>query len=78
MPASQQALKLAREIRSPRFEADALAGLGRYALGAGRTAEAQTSLRQALAILQRIGAAEAPDLATELEALTWPQQDREQ
>jgi tetratricopeptide (TPR) repeat protein/DNA-binding XRE family transcriptional regulator len=74
----RQALKLAREIGSPRFEADALAGLGRCALGAGRTAEAQTSLRQALEILQRIGAAEAPDLAAELEALTRPQQDREQ
>jgi hypothetical protein len=36
----------------------------------GRTAEADDKLRQALEIFQRIGAAEAADVAAELDALT--------
>jgi len=35
----------------------------------GRTAEAETGLRQALALFQRIGAAEAAVLSAELDAL---------
>ena len=70
-PASchQQALDLARQIGSALEEAHALAGLGRCARAAGRTAEAEDRLRQALAIFQRIGAAEAADVSAELDAL---------
>jgi tetratricopeptide (TPR) repeat protein/transcriptional regulator with XRE-family HTH domain len=66
----QQALELARTIADSWDEADALAGLGRCALAVGRAAQAEGLLRQALEIFQRIGAAEAPDLLTELDALT--------
>ncbi|HEY5988910.1 MAG TPA: hypothetical protein VIV12_21395 [Streptosporangiaceae bacterium] len=45
-------------------------GLGRCALAAGRTAEAELGLRQAREICQRIGAAEASGVAAELDALT--------
>jgi tetratricopeptide (TPR) repeat protein/transcriptional regulator with XRE-family HTH domain len=65
----QQALDLARQLGIALEEAHALAGLGRCARGAGRTAEAEDRLRQALAILQRIGAAEAADVSAELDAL---------
>jgi len=41
----------------------------RCARGAGRTAEAEDRLRQALAILQRIGAAEAAGVSAELDAM---------
>jgi tetratricopeptide (TPR) repeat protein len=66
----QQALELARAIGASWDEAHALAALGRCALAAGRTAEAQDRLRQALEIFQRNGAAEAADVAAELDALT--------
>jgi tetratricopeptide (TPR) repeat protein len=65
----QQALELARAIASSWDEAHALAGLGRCALAAGHAAQAGVLLRQALEIFQRIGAAEAPDLLAELDAL---------
>ena len=65
----QQALDLAHQIGSSWDEAHARAGLGRCALGAGDTAEAAGSLRQALAIFQQIGAVEAADVSAELEAL---------
>ena len=65
----QQALDLAREIGSGWDEAHALAGLGRCALAAGDTATATDSLRQALAIFRRIGAADAADLAAELDTI---------
>jgi tetratricopeptide (TPR) repeat protein/transcriptional regulator with XRE-family HTH domain len=68
----QQALELARAIASSWDEAHALAGLGRCALAAGDATQAELLLRQALEIFQRIGAAEAPDLLTELAALTGP------
>jgi tetratricopeptide (TPR) repeat protein/transcriptional regulator with XRE-family HTH domain len=68
----QQALDLARAIASSWDEAHALAGLGRCALAAGHAAQAEVLLRQALEIFQRIGAAEAPDLLAELDALTGP------
>ena len=66
----RQALDLAREIGSSWDEAHALAGLGRCALAAGRTADAAADLRQAQEIFQRIGAAEAAGVAAELDALT--------
>ena len=66
----QQALELARAIASSWDEAHALAGLGRCALAAGHATQAEVLLRQALEIFQRIGAAEAPDLLAELDALT--------
>jgi tetratricopeptide (TPR) repeat protein len=65
----QQALDLARQHGIPLGEARALAGLGRCARAAGRTAEAEDRLRRALAIFQRIGAAEAADVSAELDAL---------
>ncbi len=66
----RQALDLAREIGSPWDEAHALADLARCALAAGRTADAAAGLRQAREIFRRIGAAEAADVAAELDALT--------
>jgi tetratricopeptide (TPR) repeat protein/transcriptional regulator with XRE-family HTH domain len=66
----QQALDLARAIGSSWDEAHALAGLGRCALAAGQGTQAEVLLRQALEIFQRTGAAEAPDLLAELDALT--------
>ena len=65
----QQALVLAREIGIAWDEAHALAGLGRCALPAGRGPEAAGQLRQALEIFRRIGAAEAAEVAAELEDL---------
>jgi tetratricopeptide (TPR) repeat protein len=65
----QQARDLACAIGSPWDEAHALAGLGRCALAVGHTAEAEDKLRQALEIFQRIGVAEAADVAAELDAL---------
>jgi len=51
-------------------EAHALAGLGRCALAADRTSEADTALRQAPAIFQRIGAGEAAEVSAEVNALS--------
>ena len=65
----QQALDLARQIGSSRVEAHALAGLGRCVLAGGHTVEAEDRLRQALEIFRRIRAAEADDLAAELEMI---------
>ena len=66
----QQALELARAIASSWNEAHAVAGLGRCALAVGHVARAEVLLRQALEIFQRIGAAEADDVAGELTAFT--------
>jgi len=66
----QRALDLARAIASSRNQAHALAGLGRCALAAGHATQAEALLRQALEIFQRIGAAEAHDVARELTAFT--------
>ena len=63
-------MDLARKISSPWDEAHALAGLGRCALGSGRTADATALLRQARDIFQRIGAAETADVAAELDGIT--------
>jgi len=65
----RQALALAREITSPQDEAHALAGLGRCALADGRIADAIAGLRQARDIFQRISAAEAADVAAELDSI---------
>ncbi len=66
------ALGLAQAIASSWNEAQALAGLGRCALAAGHATQAEALLRRGLEIFQRIGAAEAPDLAAELDALNGP------
>ena len=65
----QQALDLARHLGIPLEEAHALASLGRCARAAGRTADAEDKLRHALAIFQRIGAAETAGVSAELDAL---------
>jgi Tfp pilus assembly protein PilF len=65
-------LDLARQIGASWDEAHSLAGLGLCALAAGHATQAQAHLRQALEIFQRTGAAEAPDLRAELDALTGP------
>jgi hypothetical protein len=62
-------LDLARAIASSRDEAYALAGLGRCTLAIGHAAQAEVLLRQALEIFQRIGAAEAAEVAAELDAM---------
>ena len=64
-----EALRGAREINSVWDEAHALAGLGRCDLAAGHPAAAEAKLRQAHQMFQRIGAAETPDVADELDAL---------
>jgi tetratricopeptide (TPR) repeat protein len=66
----RQALHLAREIASPWDEAQALVGLGRCAGAAGRSADAVAALRQGREIYDRIGAAEAIAVASELNSLT--------
>jgi tetratricopeptide (TPR) repeat protein/transcriptional regulator with XRE-family HTH domain len=65
----RQALDLARAIDSSWDEALALAGLARCSLSVGRTADGEAGLRRALAILRRIGAPEAADVAAELDVL---------
>ncbi len=67
----QQALDLARRIGIVLEQAHALAGLGRCARAVG-AGEAEDRLRQALAILQRIGAAEATAVSAELNAVHHP------
>jgi tetratricopeptide (TPR) repeat protein/DNA-binding XRE family transcriptional regulator len=64
-----EALDLARQVGNRWHEAHALAGLGRVALAAGDTSGAQADLKQALAIFQSIGAAEASSLEAESEGL---------
>jgi hypothetical protein len=71
-PGPQPVRGLSREIASLRDEACALAGLGRCALTLGRTSDAAENLRQARDIFQRIGAAEATDVAAELDSLAGP------
>jgi len=74
----RQALAIARKLPAPWHEAHALAGLGRCALADGHPADAEASLTRALEIFQRIGAAEATDVAAEIEALARPQRGEEQ
>ena len=66
----QEALDLARLTGNSWGEACALAGLGRCALTGGHAAEAEAGLRRALEIFQRLGTAEAGNLAAELDALS--------
>jgi tetratricopeptide (TPR) repeat protein len=61
----QQLLELSRAIGSAPDEAHALAGLGRCALAAGRAAQAETLLGEALQIMRRIGVPEAAEVAAE-------------
>ena len=68
----QQALEMARGIASAWDEAHALAGLGRCAITMGHATQAEILLRQAQEIFQRIGAAEALVILTEVNALTGP------
>jgi hypothetical protein len=53
-------------VHAPLHQARALDGIGRCVLARGNTAAAATQLGQALAIYQRIGAAEATRLAADL------------
>jgi DNA-binding SARP family transcriptional activator len=68
----RQALELARVIASAWHEAQALACLGRCAIATGEIAQAQALLRQAHEIFQQIGAADAPAVLAELNALVAP------
>ncbi len=68
----QQSLELARSIGSAWDEAHALAGLGRCAAATGNMSRAEALLRQAHVIFQRIGAADASTMLTELNALNRP------
>jgi tetratricopeptide (TPR) repeat protein/transcriptional regulator with XRE-family HTH domain len=65
----QQALDMSSALDSSLEKAHALAGLGRCARAAGDAPRAGALLRQALETFQRIGAAEAPELRAELDAL---------
>jgi DNA-binding SARP family transcriptional activator/tetratricopeptide (TPR) repeat protein len=69
----RQALEVARLIDSPWDEAHALAGLGRCTLLAGHTADARAGLLGAWEIFRRLGAAEATDVAAELDGLNGTQ-----
>jgi tetratricopeptide (TPR) repeat protein/transcriptional regulator with XRE-family HTH domain len=69
----RQALERAREAESQLDEAHALAGLGRCALAARRTADALATLEEAHSIFTRLGIAEAiaiSELLNEIRALT--------
>ncbi|MGD0604158.1 MAG: tetratricopeptide repeat protein [Streptosporangiaceae bacterium] len=66
----RKALELAGQIDSPWDEAHARAGLGHCALAQGLTADAIVSLREAHEIFQRINAADADEVAGELDRLT--------
>ncbi len=59
---------MAREIAGAWDEAHALAGLGRCARADSDLAQARDLFGQALEIFQRIGAGEATEIATELDA----------
>jgi hypothetical protein len=68
----RQALVLALRIHSAWDEGHAVAGRARCALAKGRTAAAVTDLRQSWEIFQPIGAAEASEVAAELNTLLTP------
>ena len=72
----QQSLELSRKIDSSWDEAHALAGLGRCHLVEGDAAQGEALLRRALEIFQRIGATEAQDVLSELDALAGPRPAR--
>jgi tetratricopeptide (TPR) repeat protein len=54
-----QALSTARDINAPALEAQALEGIGRSHIREGNPSQGAAHLRQALAVYQRLGAAEA-------------------
>jgi tetratricopeptide (TPR) repeat protein len=54
-----QALSTARDINAPALEAQALEGIGRSHIREGNPGQGAAHLRQALAVYQRLGAAEA-------------------
>ena len=62
----QRALQLARTLGSQLEEARALEGIGKCAAATPATNPADNTLRQALEIYQRIGAADATRLAAEI------------
>ncbi|RFS43210.1 tetratricopeptide repeat protein [Micromonospora craniellae] len=64
-----QALRLAREAGSPLDEARALAGIGRCAV-ATSVINGIADMRRALEIFRRLGAAEAAELAAEIDAIS--------
>jgi len=65
----RQALQLARQVGSPLEEARALEGAARGAARTGDQAAARAGLSEAVAIYQRIGAAEAGPAAADLAAM---------
>ena len=65
----RQALQLARQVHSPVDEARALEGAARCTARSGDQAAALTDLSEAVAIYQRIGAAEAETAAAYLARL---------
>ena len=69
----REALRGAREISSAWDEAHALAGLARCDLAGGHAVDAKAGLQQAHEIFRRMGAAEAPGVAAELDALAGEQ-----
>ncbi len=64
----QRALELARATGTRLEEARAVEGTGKCAAQVGDASTAGAALQQALEIYQRLGAADAPRLAAELEA----------
>ncbi len=64
-----QALNLAREISSSWDEAHALAGLARCDVANGQVEAGRSRLHEAQQIFQKIGAAEAGEIAAELDGL---------
>ncbi|SNY23535.1 AfsR/SARP family transcriptional regulator [Paractinoplanes atraurantiacus] len=67
--AHREALAVAGQVHSPFDRALALAGLGQCDVAGGRAPEGAAQLRTALRILRRIDAAEAAEVAADLEAL---------
>jgi tetratricopeptide (TPR) repeat protein len=63
-----EALQIARRLGTPLDEARSLAGIGRCA-AARNDADGVSDMQRALRIFQQLGAAEATQLATELDAL---------
>ena len=67
--AHREALELADLVPSPWDQAQSLAGFGRCAVARGRRREGSAALRTALGIFREIDAAEAGEVASELETL---------
>jgi DNA-binding SARP family transcriptional activator/DNA-binding XRE family transcriptional regulator len=72
LAAYRRALQLARRVGSPLDEARALEGVARCAARTGDHAAARASLGEAIALYQRIGAAEASPAAADLAATDEP------